>query len=53
VYLRNEHGFSAADWGLFCPQSWDGAPLTQVACLPGSRLLAASLKDRRGDVKPE
>ena len=27
VHLVNEHASCAADWRLFCPESWDDRPL--------------------------
>jgi SRSO17 transposase len=38
VHLVNEHASCAADWRLFCPESWDDAALADpVAAAPAAR----------------
>jgi SRSO17 transposase len=41
VHLVNEHASAAADWRLFCPQSWDDAALEDPVA-------AARARQRRG-----
>jgi SRSO17 transposase len=35
VYLVSEHAWCAADWRLFCPESWDDAALADPVAAPG------------------
>jgi SRSO17 transposase len=44
VHLVNEHASCAADWRLFCPQSWDDAVLED----PVAAARAARLRERAG-----
>src|SRR6266498_3055240 len=44
VHLVNEHASCAADWRLFCPQSWDDAALTD----PVAAARAARRRERAG-----
>jgi SRSO17 transposase len=37
VHLVNEHASCAADWRLFCPQSWDDAMLDDPVAAAGAR----------------
>jgi SRSO17 transposase len=37
VHLVNEHASCAADWRLFCPQSWDDAELADPVGAAGAR----------------
>jgi SRSO17 transposase len=37
VHLVNEHASCAADWRLFCPQSWDDAELADPVQAAGAR----------------
>ena len=37
VHLVNEHASCAADWRLFCPQSWDDAALTDPVAAARAR----------------
>ena len=37
VHLVNEHASCAADWRLFCPESWDDAGLTDPVRRPAPR----------------
>src|SRR5712672_3338538 len=37
VHLVNEHASCAADWRLFCPESWDDAALTDPVAAAGAR----------------
>ena len=44
VHLVNEHASCAADWRLFCPESWDDAALTD----PVAAARAARRRERAG-----
>jgi SRSO17 transposase len=44
VHLVNEHASCAADWRLFCPQSWDDAALAD----PAAAARAARRRERAG-----
>ena len=44
VHLVNEHASCAADWRLFCPQSWDDTALED----PVAAARAARLRERAG-----
>jgi SRSO17 transposase len=44
VHLVNEHASCAADWRLFCPQSWDGQALDDPVAAAG----AARWRERAG-----
>ena len=44
VHLVNEHASCAADWRLFCPQSWDDAALAD----PVAAARAARRRERAG-----
>jgi SRSO17 transposase len=37
VHLVNEHASCAADWRLFCPESWDDAALADPVAAAGAR----------------
>src|SRR5229473_4255356 len=37
VHLVNEHASCAADWRLFCPESWDDAALADPVAAPRAR----------------
>jgi SRSO17 transposase len=37
VHLVNEHASAAADWRLFCPQSWDDAAVEDQVAAAGAR----------------
>src|SRR5256714_4396065 len=37
VHLVNEHASCAADWRLFCPESWDDAALADPPAAAGAR----------------
>ena len=45
VHLVNEHASCAADWRLFCPESWDDQALADPVAAAGGR----SRRERAGD----